>query len=93
MRLCIAAVILRRATVDCDILVNEHQSVHIQEGEYVYTHGDGINLSDEYFEDAKTFRGDRFMNYTSDQPQPISTFGGGAHIVCTQVFRLLQYIR
>ena len=81
MRLCIAAVILRRAIVDCDILISNQRSVHINEGEYVYTHGDGVNLADEYFEDAKTFRADRFVNYTEERPQPISAFGGGAHIV------------
>ncbi|KAK7691579.1 hypothetical protein QCA50_004978 [Cerrena zonata] len=90
MRLSIVAVILRRATVDCDILINEHKSVHIKEGEYVYTHRDRINMSDEYFENAKTFRADRFMNYTEEQPQPMSTFGGGAHICKGREFAIYE---
>lgn len=83
MRLTAVAVFVRSAVRDLEVPTKNGSAVSLHAGEILATNGCAMNLSNEYFADAKTFIVDRFID-TGDRkgaPRPVSAFGVGVHAV------------
>ncbi|CAL1706655.1 unnamed protein product [Somion occarium] len=90
LRLSVAAVLMRRVTQNCELPVNDIDSVKVTEGEYIFANGCAINMEDDVFEDACSFRVDRFLKNESHKSAPVSAFGGGAHMCKGRDFAMYE---
>ncbi|CAL1700460.1 unnamed protein product [Somion occarium] len=93
LRLSVAAITAREVNKDTILTVDEHTSFVIRQGDYLVTNGYTVNFDNSIFEDARTFRIDRFLKTsaeTVDLPDPVSSFGGGAHMCKGQDFAMYE---
>lgn len=95
LRLCVAAVTVREVTKSSILQLGGNHFTFVQNGDYVIADGYGINANDRYFEQANTFRLDRFVlakrgDLASEYLEPLSSFGGGAHMCKGRDFALYE---
>jgi len=85
IRLVSQSVILRQATVDTHIVADNGVDIPLSKGDYIMADTQGYHLSDEHFEDAQTFKPNRYLQETNNRakhtPKPSLAFSTGPRVV------------
>ena len=89
-RLLAQSVVLRQATGDVSIPDDTGRDVHLSKGDFVFADTHSYHLSDDHFEDAQTFKPDRYMH--GETPSPSLAFSTGNHIVSSfTIMRMINH--
>jgi len=84
MRMVLLPSSVRVATADTQIKDERGQPIHIRKGEVILADVRSMHLNEEFYEDANTFKFDRFARWkgiNSPEKKHLIPFGAGSHFV------------